>query len=282
MAKVSVRHIKARIKTIKNIQKMTRSMMLVAAAKFAKAQIKTEHARPYAHRLKEIMQDIALRASKNHPYLIEREVKNELAVIITSNRGLCGSFNTNLILCAEKYINEVSSNINLLLVGKRGIFHFRKKGFPIISEYIFPEKDIEGVSYEIANKAEKGFLSCEFDRVVLIYNEFVSVFRQKSTVYKLIPVTPKEPEKRFISDYIYEPDPITCLEAIFSLYFKYEIYEVFLESIASENAARMLAMDNATKNAEGLAKELFFTFNQARQAGVTKEITEIVTTGEVL
>ncbi len=288
MEKVSIKSIKGRIKSVKNIQKLTRAMMLVAAAKLSKAEANIKKARPYSQRLQEIINDIAGRAEKNHPFLATRKQEHELVVIISSERGLCGSFNTNILKEGDNYIKKsevrsLESGVGeslLLLVGKKASEHFRNET-GIIGQYPMPEKEIERVSQDLADIITKGYLAGKFDKVSLVYNEFTSIFRQKPQIFQLIPFIPKEKQK-FGSDYIYEPDSVTCLDTIFSLYFRFQIFRILLESLAAEYAARMLAMGNATKNAENLIKELLLTFNQVRQAGITKEITEIVSASEAL
>ncbi|MEW6007441.1 MAG: ATP synthase F1 subunit gamma [bacterium] len=280
--KVAVRFIKQRIKSVRNIQKITRAMMLVSCAKLSKVEHIIKQIRPYSNKISEIMADVSLRAEKKHPFLMEREIKNELLIILTSKRGLCGSFNANIIRASEEYIKNASSNILLLIIGKRGEIFFKKKPYRIMEIESLLEKETELVSGRIAKRIMNSYLSFEFDKVTLIYNEFISVFRQKPKIISLIPIIPKEPQSLFVSDYIYEPDYGACLDSIFSLYFRFQLLRIFFESLAAEHSARMVAMENATRNAEGLIKGLFLTFNQARQAGITKEITEIVSAGEAL
>jgi len=280
MAGVSTRFIKGRIKSIKNIQKITRAMMLVACAKLAKAEANIKKAGPYAMRLQEIIQDIATRAERNHPFLMERKQKRELVIVVSSERGLCGSFNTNVLKEADNFLKNRNLEVFLLTVGKKGFEHFKKRA-RIIRQYRMPEKGALEVAGEIGDYITNGYLSFEWDKVSLIYNEFTSMFRQKPRIFQLIPFIPKERQK-WTYDYIYEPDANTCFSSIFPLYFKFQIFRVLLSSYAAECAARMLAMDNATRNAENLIKELFLTFNQARQAKITKEITEITSASEAL
>ncbi|MEW6102974.1 MAG: ATP synthase F1 subunit gamma [bacterium] len=282
MASISTKFIKGRIKSIRNIQKITRAMMLVSCAKLSKVERIIKQIRPYSNRIFDIMEDIALKSEKKHPFLMEREIENELLIILTSKRGLCGSFNTNIIRAAEEYIKNASSNILLLIIGKRGEMFFKNKDYKIMEIESLLEKETELVSGRIAKRIMTGYLSFEFDKVTLIYNEFISVFRQVPKITSLIPIIPKEPQSLFVSDYIYEPDYGVCLDSIFSLYFRFQLLRIFFESLAAEHAARMIAMENATKNAENLIKELFLTFNQTRQAGITKEITEIVSAGEAI
>lgn len=280
MAKVSTRFIKGRIKSVKNIQNLTRAMMLVASSKLVKAEHNIKNARPYAAKLLEIIQDIATRAEKDHPFLIERKQEKQLVIIISSERGLCGSFNTNVLKKGDDYLKDRKDEALVLTIGKKASVYFGKK-IEIIRQYHIVEKEVMKLSEELADYITSGYLSGKFDKVSLIYNEFISVFRQKPQIFQLLPFIAKEKEK-FTSDYIYEPAKEACLNKIFSLFFRFQIFRIFLESLAAEYAARMLAMGNATKNAENLIKELFLTYNQARQAGITKEITEITSASEAL
>lgn len=280
MAKVSTRFIKTRIKSIKNIQNLTRAMMLVASSKLVKAEQNIKKARPYAAKLLEIIQDIATRAEKNHSFLIERKQEKELVIIISSEGGLCGSFNTNVLEKGDDYLKDRKDETFVLTIGKKASIYFGKK-VEIIRQYHIVEKEVMKLSEELADYITSGYLSGRFDKVSLIYNEFISIFCQKPQIFQLLPFIAKKKEK-FTFDYIYEPAKEACLDKIFSLFFRFQIFRIFLESLAAEYAARMLAMGNATKNAENLIKELFLTYNQARQAGITKEITEITSASEAL
>lgn len=279
MAKVSIRFIKGKIRSVKNIQKLTRAMMLVASSKFIKAERNIKKIRPYAIGLQEIIQDIATR-EKDHPFLIKRKEAKELVIIISAERGLCGSFNTNVLKEGENFLKSSNLEVSLLTIGKKASLYFKKRA-PIIRQYPMPEKEPMELSKELADYITGGYLKGEFDKVSLVYNEFISIFRQRPQILQLIPFISHKKGK-FSSDYIYEPDKETCLNTIFPLFFRFQIFRVFLESLAGEYAARMLAMENATKNAEDIIKNLFLTYNQARQAGITKEITEITSASSAL
>lgn len=280
MAKRSIRFIKERIKSIKNIQKLTRAMMLIASCKLIKAERDLKKARPYALRAEEIINDIATRAEKKHPFLIERNPLKELIIIISSERGLCGSFNTNVLKEADNLLKQSRLEVSLLTIGKKASLYFRKTS-KIIKEYPLPEKEPMKFAEELAEYIKESYILRNFDKISFLYNEFISIFYQKPKHLELLPFIPPL-KKRSVTDYIYEPDYETCLNKIFSIYFRSQIKRIFLESLAAEYASRMLAMENATKNAENLIKELFLIYNQLRQATITKEITEITSTSEAL
>ncbi|MBU1598545.1 ATP synthase F1 subunit gamma [bacterium] len=278
MAGQSVRDIKTRVGSIKNIQDITKTMMLVAAAKLSKAESRITRLRPYAKRLNEMMGDIKLRAEISHPLLSERKVKKEFVLVITSERGLCGGFNSKIIRKAEGYFGKENIERKLVLIGKKGSIYFGKMDREIVKEYQIPDKVSFEFARTIGNEMVTGYIEERFDRFVAVYNEFKSVFRQEQVAEKLLPIIPKPLAAKFVHDYIYEPSAEDILDSLLPAHFNYQIYRILLESQAAEHAARMTAMEQATTNAKERIKELILTFNRARQASITSEIAEIVTT----
>ena len=278
MAGQSVRDIKTRVGSIKNIQDITKTMMLVAAAKLSKAESAITRLRPYARRLDEMMADIKLRAEIRHPLLSERKVKKEFVLVVTSERGLCGGFNSKIIRKAEGYFGKENIERRLVLIGKKGSIYFGKRDYRIIKEYKIPDKVSFDFAKTIGDELTRGYIEERFDRFVAVYNEFKSVFRQEQVAEQLLPIVPKTPDSKFVHDYIYEPSAMSILDSILPAHFNYQIYRILLESAAAEHAARMTAMEQATTNAKERIKELLLTFNRARQASITSEIAEIVTT----
>lgn len=278
MAGQSVRDIKTRVGSIKNIQDITKTMMLVAAAKLSKAESAITRLRPYARRLNEMMADIKLRAEISHPLLSKRKEKKEFVLVVTSERGLCGGFNSKIIRKAEAYFSKENIERRLVLIGKKGSSYFGKRDYPIITEYQIPDKVSFEFAKTIGDELVKDYIEERFDRFVVVYNEFKSVFRQEQVTEQLLPIVPKEPASKFVHDYIYEPSAMDILDSLLPAHFNYQIYRILLESAAAEHAARMTAMEQATTNAKERIKELILTFNRARQASITSEIAEIVTT----
>ena len=285
----SLKAIRTRISTVRSTQKITRAMKLVAAAKLRKAQENILAARPYAVKLHEMISELALRADMEaHPLLAVREPRRVLLVILTSDRGMCGAFNTNILRAAETYRQENRSRheeINLAVVGQKGRDYLRHRGVAM-SRY-YPGLDVHTAleeSKEIATSVIDAFLSCDLDMVYLLYNEFKSAMQQRITVEQLLPIIPMELQDGAGSaiDIIYEPSKLELLEMVMPMYVHVEIYRATLESMASEFGARMTAMENATSNAAEMISTLTLDYNKARQATITKELLDIVSGAEAL
>jgi len=285
----SLKAIRKRIASVKSTQKITRAMKLVAAAKLRKAQENILAARPYAVKLHEMISELALRADMEaHPLLAVREPRRVLLVILTSDRGMCGAFNTNILRAAETYRQENRSRheeINLAVVGQKGRDYLRHRGVAM-SRY-YPGLDVHTAleeSKEIATSVIDAFLSCDLDMVYLLYNEFKSAMQQRITVEQLLPIIPMELQDGAGSaiDFIYEPSKLELLEMVMPMYVHVEIYRATLESMASEFGARMTAMENATSNAAEMISTLTLDYNKARQATITKELLDIVSGAEAL
>jgi F-type H+-transporting ATPase subunit gamma len=296
----ALRDIRRRINAVRSIQKITKAMKMVAAARLRRAQERIISARPYAKRIEEIIQRfVSVFETSQNPLLQKREVKSIGIVVVTADRGLCGSFNTNIIRAVlnliEKRKKELppDGKIKLICVGKKGYDYFSKhrKGIEIFAGYpgVFKRTiEISDVR-EIMSKVVGGFLSGEFDKVEIVYNEFKSIVQQRIVIEDFLPIVPKfeavKPSKGVkvpLVEYIYEPAPIEILNSLLPKYLETHILRVLLESNAAEQAARMTAMDNATENANELLRDLQLLFNKTRQALITKEMLEIAGGAEAL
>ncbi len=293
----TMRDIKRRINSVKNTQKITRAMKMVAAAKLRNSQKKAEAARPFFIKTRTILADVVKYSGdlKEHPLLIEREVENPLYIAINGDRGLCGAYNNNIIDRVEE-CTEGNKDISLLLIGKKVRDYFRRRNYNIISEYVkiddYP--DFEFAS-KIADEVISLFTEGIVDGVYLIYTHFNSAISQTVKTINILPVEPEiegeevqisrpdeEGEEKFQVDYIYEPSPKEVLDILLPQYIENVLYSALLEAKASEFGSRMTAMDSATDNASEMIDELTLSYNRARQAEITKEITEIVGGAEAL
>jgi F-type H+-transporting ATPase subunit gamma len=280
----NLKDIRRRISSVKSTQKITRAMKMVAGARLRKAQQNIEQLRPYAKRTIEVLSAIASRAEQtDHPLLARREPpKKTLLVVLTSDRGLCGGFNSNINRVAEKEARSRTAAggeaVVLDIIGRKGRDYLRRRPVTIRRELtgVF-----EGLSYakagEIGRDIVREYTSGGFDAVYLIYNEFKSVVTQKVVVEQLLPLQPEELKAgETATEFIYEPDKQALLDRLPVMYVELEVYRALLESVASELGARMTAMENATKNADEMIGTLTLQANRARQAGITKELLEVV------
>jgi F-type H+-transporting ATPase subunit gamma len=283
----TLRDIKRRIVGVKNTQQITKAMKMVAAARLRRAQENIINARPYSKKIQEVLNNlIGLEANMDNPLFSEREVEKIALVILTSDRGLCGGFNMNILRAAEDLIkNEYkelydAGNVSLYCLGKRGIDHFSRRNYNISGSYpgIFSSLKFEFAS-GLVNELKVKFLNGEIDKVVVLYNEFVSVVQQKVTKVQLLPFTRQEEEsvnEQHAADFLYEPDKVKIINSLIPKYLNSQMWKMLLESYAAELGARMTAMDMATENAKELIKELQLKYNKERQASITSEILEIV------
>jgi F-type H+-transporting ATPase subunit gamma len=284
----SLKDIRLRIKSVQTTQQTTRAMKMVAASKLRRAQDTIVQFRPYANKLGELQRSLVAAAGSDvtSEYAEARETKNVLLVVITSNRGLCGAFNTAIIKLAQTAAeNEYADllrqgNVKFLCLGKKGYDYFKKRGFNIISDDfdVFSKLGFDSVN-AVAESVLQGFRAGEWDKVVLFYNAFKNIATQIRTEEVLLPASAQadaSTDAALSTDYLYEPDQAQILQRLVPQILKTRFYKAVLESNASEHGARMFAMDQATENAEALVKELRLTFNKARQAAITKEILEIV------
>jgi len=285
----SLRDIKRRIQSVKNTQQITKAMKLVAASKLRKAQQAILVARPYAIKVMDVLNHLAARCNLDlHPLLEQREGSKILYLIITSDKGLCGGFNSGVIRRALKEMaNHAESDVSLVVAGKKGRDIFKNKPQKTIQNYLEWTKDFDYLKAAgIGDLVADEFVQKKVDKVYVIYNEFKSVMQQDVVVEQLLPVVPENMEvdknDGHVVDYVYEPDEESILDDLLKRYMSVQIFRAFLESSASEHGARMTAMDNATRNAGDMIGNLSLTYNKARQAYITKELIEIVNGAEAL
>lgn len=279
----TIRDIRRHIKSVSNIKKITRTMQMVAGAKMQKTLSALLASRPYAQLAWNLLLNLTPKTEKElHPLLQIRPIKNRLILLITSDRGLCGAFNMNVIGEALKNIKE-KENSFILTVGKKGRDFFVRRGYQVVAEFTglgapVPFIQILPIARIVIEEYEQG----KVDEVKLVYSDYVSNVIQRPTTIRLLPLEEERPEKEFIAQFIYEPSPSLVIESLLVRIIEYKIYAAVLESQASEFAARMIAMKNATENAESLIQNLTLSYNKARQEGITKELTELSTTKAVI
>ena len=296
----TLRSIQRRIGAVQNTAKITSAMRMISAAQLKRAQNNIESARPYVLKLAEVLGNLVETVGENynHPLIEKRKEVNAVAIItIASDRGLCGSFNNNLFRQTQNYVdNELlkenpKMNIYYSVVGKRTVQFFKRQSVNLIGEYsgIFSNLDFS-IAKEIVNIAKTAFFEGKVDRVMVSFNEFKNVIVQKPKMIQLLPIestvdekTKKLSEKeKFNLDYIFEPDQKEILDELLPKHIEIQLWRTLLESFAAEQAARMMAMENATNNAYDLIKHLELVYNKARQAAITKEMLEIVSGAEAL
>jgi F-type H+-transporting ATPase subunit gamma len=289
----SLRDIRKRIKSVKNTRQITKAMKMVSAAKLRRAQEGVIAARPYAQTLDKVMSQLISRAepgSLSHPMLTKRDVRKVELVVITSDRGLAGGFNSNINRKAQRFLrdNEGKFEVSVTTIGRKGFEFFKGRGYAIRKNM---ETPWVGVNYEkaagYARELSERFLKGDVDAVYLVYNEFVSAVSQVPTMAQLLPFDPKgatEKEKGSGSlvDFQYEPTPQGVLERLVPQAVAVKVYRALLESVAAEHASRMTAMENATRNAGDMIGSLTLFYNRSRQALITKELMEIVSGAEAL
>ena len=285
----TLREIRRRINAIKSTQKITKAMKMVSAARLRRAQDAILKFRPYASEIDNLFLELFDKIPNYaHPLFFKRQVKKILLLVLTSDRGLCGSFNSNIFRAIEDFINKKlktkyeNVEVSLICVGKKGFDYFNKRNYRIDQKYLnfYADLSIDNVRNLIEIIKEK-FLTGEVDKVYAVYSEFISVISQKVKIEELLPIkiVRKVKDKknvRAIYEFIYEPDKEKILNSLVPKFFEVKTYRMFLESYASEQGARMTAMDNATENAKELLRILSLSYNRARQAAITKELLEIV------
>jgi len=282
----ALKEVRNRIQSVKSTQQITKAMKMVSAAKLRRAQDAIIQMRPYALKLQGMLSNIVSNADSdvNMALAAERPVKKVLVIVITSDRGLCGSYNSNLIKLAKQVMREKhagtenTGNAELLPLGKKGWEHFSKNKFKVIDRYwnIFSELSFDHVA-RVAKFAMDSFEKGEVDAVELVYSEFKNAGTQRFTVEQFLPVKKSERKKgEAKADFIFEPDKNTLIQELMPKILNTQLYKAILDAHASEHGARMTAMDKATENAEELLKNLKISYNRARQAAITTELTEIV------
>jgi F-type H+-transporting ATPase subunit gamma len=278
--------IRRRIRSVKSTQQITKAMKMVSAAKLRRAQERVVASRPYAGMLRDMLSNVAAAAKSIDEFeggaLLQPRPENRIQVIlITSDRGLAGAFNSNLLKAAQRFIEEhPGAQVELELIGRKGRDFFRRRPFPITGEHLgILNKPAYTDAAAIAQKVAARMLNDEVDAVYLIYNEFKSVISQKLTVSRILPVATPEGEA---VDYIYEQPPEQLLKSLVPKYVEVQVYTAMLETAAAEHAARMTAMDSATSNAADVIDKLTLYMNRVRQASITREIIEVVSGASAL
>lgn len=283
----NIRDLRRRIKSIKSTRQITKAMKAVSAAKMRRAQDSVVASRPYAKRLIDVLGRVAsVTSGVRHPLLEVREEKKVGFVIITADRGLCGGFNGNIIRRAAAEIKNYPE-AKLICIGSKGRDYFRRRGYNIMQQYVGLGESVDASkAREIARFIINKYAEGELDAVYIIYSEFVNVMVQRPMVVKLLPAEPPKGETTAKgaprADYIFEPSAEEVLAALLPKYVINTVFQGILEAKAGEHSARMAAMDNATKNASDMIGRLTLSMNRARQAAITKEISEIVGGAAVL
>ncbi len=284
----TLREVKKRIKTVESTQRITKAMEMVAAAQLRRAQQRVEQARPYAAKLDEMLSHLASGSTGEiiHPYFEERPVEKKTLVISASDRGLCGSFNANVIRTAFKWLREnKGTDVEIVTIGKKANDIFKRREWPIVGHWA----DWGGMldydkAREVVAFLTDRFISGETDQIDLIFTRFISTVKYRIVVEKYLPIA--RPEVEDDSDvhreYIFEPNPEMIYSALMPGYATTKMVTALVESFASEHGSRMIAMGNATNNAGDMMKSLTLDYNKARQGQITKELLEIVSGAEAL
>jgi F-type H+-transporting ATPase subunit gamma len=277
----SQREIRRRIGSAKNIKQITRAMQFVAASKLRRAQESTLAARPYRETLDEVIADLAAVLGKtDHPLLADRDIggeHNRLIVIMTSDRGLAGALNTNTIRFAAREITEHPGDLKVATVGRKGRDAMRRARVPIAAHFEgFGDRPAFTDVLPLARLVTDDFVAGTYDRVDVIYSRFVSTLVQKPVIEQLLPVEPSEDTQGIPGNqFLFEPSPATFLRSLLPRYVATRLFQAVLESKASEESSRMVAMKNATENAQELIEDLTLSYNKVRQANITREMVEI-------
>jgi len=301
MPKASLRDIRKRIASVRSTRQITKAMKMVAAAKLRRAQENILANRPYAAKMLEVLRSLAARTSPDaHPLLYRRDFKRIELVVLTSDRGLCGAFNMNLIQRAERFLAEEKAgaeSLSLSFIGRKGRDYFRKKKVTIRQEYVNLYGKVDyALASRIGQDLVQSYVEERVDAIYLLYSEFKSAIQQRVVLEKILPLAadllkeagkgketaPAGPGVAASVDYIYEPSEVEILGKILPMYVEVQVYRALLESVASEFGARMTAMENATQNAGEMIDKLTLIYNKARQAAITKELIEIVSGAEAL
>ena len=280
----SLKDIRDRIKSVKSIQKVTSAMKMVAAAKVRRAQEKMEQARPYTHALEEVIHHLLPDIDRDMLDLLEvRDIKRKAYVVVSSDRGLAGAFNTNIIKIAEQEIDQFGKeNVDLFCIGKKSRDYFKRRDYNIIESHIEFWNDLDYDSaMMIGRSIVNHFTSCKVDEIHVIYNYFLNLAHQEIKSEVLLPLVYDKQDKE-IKDRLYEPSKEKLVSSLVPRHLNIQVWKYLVESYASEQAARMMAMENATTNAKDMIKSLTLEFNKARQAAITTEMLEIVSGAEAL
>ena len=280
----NLKDIRNRIKSVKSIQKVTKAMKMVAAAKMRRAQERMEQSRPYSQSLMKVIQHLLPDVDRDIlPLLDVRDIKRKAYVVVSADRGLAGAFNTNLLKVAQKGIDEFGQdNVDLFCIGKKARDHFKRRGYNIIENHVdfWAEMEFDSAMM-IGRSIIDYFTSGKVDEIHVVYNYFINVAQQEVKSEVLLPLIYEE-SNGVAHDRLYEPSKEELVSSLIPRHLNVQMWQYLLESYASEQAARMLAMENATTNAQDMIKDLTLEFNKARQAAITTEMLEIVSGAEAL
>lgn len=292
----SLKEVRIRIESINSTQQITSAMKLVAASKLRRTQNAVQALAPYAAKLREILGNLSssIENTEEAVYSTERPVHKVLILVLTSNRGLCGPFNSNVIKAVRNYVDEHyrelsrNGNLDLFTLGKKGSDFFRKNKFNVVNanNEIFDKLTFANTS-SIADDLMAAFASRNYDKIIIIYNHFKNAGQQVLTVDQFLPIVSITPpaggkESRQLADYIFQPEKEVLVKELIPKMLKIQLYKTILDSFAAEHGARMTAMAQATENATDLLKQLRLSYNKARQSAITKELLEIVSGAEAL
>ncbi len=282
----SLRDIRRRIKGVKNIRQVTRAMNMIAAARLRRAQGKAESARPYADRIAVILQDVvgSSGGAARHPLMANRPVKRIALVLVTSDRGLCGAFNAGIIREAQRFYQEQSVPVDLITIGRKGREHFQRLEANIVQQFPQPSRDVrlEEIG-AVAKLVTTEYGAGKYDQVFLAYAKFISVLKSQPAVVQLLPlVQPAPSNQQQRAAYEFEPNAEELLNTLLPQYVEVLIYRSLVESLASEQAARMIAMKSATDSASDMITGLTRQYNNARQASITSQLLEVVSGADAL
>jgi F-type H+-transporting ATPase subunit gamma len=283
----TLREVRARIIGVRTTQKITKAMKMVAAAKLRRAQAGVVAARPYSRKMKDLLDHLVASSDTNlNSLVLPREIRSVAFVVITSDRGLCGAFNSNLLGAAVEHVNKhyaaenENGNLKVFCVGRKGFDFFSKRHYKVMGRHIGVYNNLVFAQARmIARELVDGYTKEEFDKVEVIYNEFKSVARQRIVIEQFLPVSVSSGDVsagKGPVHYIYEPNPIAIVNALIPKHLDFQMWRILLESNASEQGARMAAMDNATENANEMISMLQLAYNKARQGSITKELLEVV------
>lgn len=286
----SLKEVKSRIVSVSSTQQITKAMKMVAAAKLRKSQERITQIRPFAQKLSQLLQNLSGAGSDgSNWYNTIREEKKVLIVVVSADRGLCGSFNSNIFkatnnLITERYSAQASKkNVHILPIGKKSLEFFGKRSYPVVKEYATVFQNLTfAASSKISEFLMDAFKRGEYDKIEIVYNEFKNVATQILRVEQFLPVLPSSGKNSKETDYIYQPSREEIVVGLIPKSLNTQLFKALLDSNAAFNGAQMTAMDKATENAGELLKELKLTYNRTRQAAITKEILEIVAGAEAL
>ncbi len=282
----TIKDIRKRISSVRNTQQITKAMKAVAAAKLRRAHAAAVEARPYAEKMRELLSNLSARVSEeSHPLLIERDEKRVDVLLITTDRGLCGAYNSNVIRLAENFrADQQEKELTFRFVGRKGSEYFRRREVSAMDDGpVTWHATAEELASAAAGRLIGRFLNGESDAAYIVYSRFRSALSQVPTAARIIPVAPSEvDENQHLTEYLLEPSIRDLLSNLLPKSVEVQVYQALLEAVAGEHGARMTAMESATNNASDLITDLTLQMNRARQAAITKELLEVISTAEAL